>query len=158
MSDGVSITSGSGTTIATDDAGASGHVQIVKLAIATDGSATLIPAIAADGLLVNLGTNNDVTVTTTALPTPAATGTVTSVSDSATSATLLSSSASRKGFRLYNDSEYAAYVKYGTTASTTDFTVYLLPGGYLEEGSYYGRVDCIWAANGSGSMRITDLS
>jgi hypothetical protein len=63
MSDGVAITAGSGTTVATDDTGASGHVQLFKLAIATDGSATLVPATAADGLLVNLGTNNDVTVT-----------------------------------------------------------------------------------------------
>lgn len=44
MADGVAITAGTGTTIATDDAGASGHVQLFKLAIATDGSATLIPA------------------------------------------------------------------------------------------------------------------
>lgn len=44
MADNVQITAGSGTTIATDDAGAGGHVQIVKLAISTDGSATAIPA------------------------------------------------------------------------------------------------------------------
>lgn len=50
------------TTIATDDAGAAGHVQMVKLAIATDGSATALTADNTDGLLVNLGTNNDVTV------------------------------------------------------------------------------------------------
>jgi hypothetical protein len=60
MADGVAITAGSGTTILTDDTGAGGHAQIVKLAIATDGSGTLIPA-DSGGLLVNLGTNNDVT-------------------------------------------------------------------------------------------------
>lgn len=60
MADGVAITAGSGTTIATDDCTTAGHAQIVKLAIATDGSATLIPA-DSSGLLVNLGTNNDVT-------------------------------------------------------------------------------------------------
>lgn len=48
MADGVAITAGSGTTIYTDDT-ASGHVQVMKLAISTDGSATLIPA-TADGL------------------------------------------------------------------------------------------------------------
>lgn len=53
------------TVIATDDAGASGHVQIVKLAQSTDGSASPITA-DADGLLVNLGANNDVTITGTA--------------------------------------------------------------------------------------------
>jgi hypothetical protein len=44
MADGVAITAGSGTTILTDDTGAGGHAQVVKLAIATDGSGTLIPA------------------------------------------------------------------------------------------------------------------
>lgn len=51
MADGVAVTAGAGTTIATDDTGASGHVQINKLAISTDGSATLIPA-TSDGLAV----------------------------------------------------------------------------------------------------------
>lgn len=81
MSDGIAITAGTGTTVATDDCGGSGHTQIVKLAISTNGSATLIPCDATDGLLVNLGTNNDVTVTgsltnisgTISLPTGAAT-------------------------------------------------------------------------------------
>lgn len=49
-------------TVATDDAGAAGQVQIVKLAISTDGSATAIPADATNGILVNLGSNNEVTV------------------------------------------------------------------------------------------------
>ena len=61
MADGVAITAGSGTTILTDDTGASGHAQVVKLGISTDGSATLIPADGTNGMLVNLGANNDVT-------------------------------------------------------------------------------------------------
>ena len=63
MADNVAITAGSGTSILTDDC-TTGHAQIVKLAIATDGSATLIPA-DSGGLLVNLGTNNDVTASQT---------------------------------------------------------------------------------------------
>lgn len=54
MADGVPITAGSGTTIATDDSGASGHVQLFKLAISADGSATLIPADATNGLDVDV--------------------------------------------------------------------------------------------------------
>lgn len=54
MADGVPITAGSGTTIATDDCGAPGHAQLVKLAISTDGSATLIPAEASNGLDVDV--------------------------------------------------------------------------------------------------------
>lgn len=64
MADGIDVTAGTGTTILTDETG-SGHAQVVKLAIATDGSATLIPADGTAGLLVNLGSNNDVTVTGT---------------------------------------------------------------------------------------------
>lgn len=44
MADGVPITPGVGATVATDDAGASGQVQIVKLALSADGSATPIAA------------------------------------------------------------------------------------------------------------------
>ena len=61
MADGVPITAGSGTTIATDDCGAGGHTQIVKLAYSADGVATLVTA-DANGVLVDLGANNNVTV------------------------------------------------------------------------------------------------
>lgn len=44
MADNIDITPGTGKTVATDDCGAGGHTQIVKLAISTDGSATYIPA------------------------------------------------------------------------------------------------------------------
>jgi hypothetical protein len=54
MADGVAITAGSGTTIATDDAGATGHVQIVKLAVSADGSATALTADNTNGLLVDV--------------------------------------------------------------------------------------------------------
>src|SRR5687767_7813376 len=54
MADGVDITAGSGTKVATDDCGAAGHAQIVKLAISTDGSATGIPADATNGLDVDV--------------------------------------------------------------------------------------------------------
>jgi hypothetical protein len=54
MADGVAITAGSGTTILTDDTGAPGHAQVVKLAISADGSGTLIPAEATNGLDVDV--------------------------------------------------------------------------------------------------------
>lgn len=53
MADGIAVTAGSGTTILTDDTGA-GHAQIVKLAISTDASPTLIPAEATYGLDVDV--------------------------------------------------------------------------------------------------------
>ena len=67
MADGVAITAGSGTTILTDDTGAGGHAQIVKLAISTDGSGTLIPA-DASGLLVKGGVADDAAFTVGTTP------------------------------------------------------------------------------------------
>ena len=55
MADNVPITAGTGTNIATDEvSGTLEHVQLMKLAISTDGSRTLIPATSADGLLVDI--------------------------------------------------------------------------------------------------------
>ena len=54
MADGVAITAGAGTTVLTDDTGAGGHAQVVKLAISTDGSGTLIPADATNGIDVDV--------------------------------------------------------------------------------------------------------
>jgi hypothetical protein len=52
MADGVTLPA-TGAAVATDETG-SGHVQIIKLAISTDGSATLIPAEATNGLDVDV--------------------------------------------------------------------------------------------------------
>lgn len=55
MADNVAITAGSGTNIATDEvAGTLEHVQLFKLAISADGSRTLIPADATNGLDVDV--------------------------------------------------------------------------------------------------------
>lgn len=61
MADGVTVATGNNTSppnstkIATDDAGASGHVQLVKLAYSADGSATVVDA-DANGLKVQVST------------------------------------------------------------------------------------------------------
>ena len=63
MADNVTIDNGTLTDYtASTDEGAGGHVQRVKLAYSADGSEVHVPA-DVDGLLVNLGANNDVTVT-----------------------------------------------------------------------------------------------
>jgi hypothetical protein len=53
MADDIPITAGSGTNVATDDCSGR-HVQLFKLAISADGSATLIPADATNGLDVDV--------------------------------------------------------------------------------------------------------
>ena len=55
MADNVSITPGTGKDVATDEiTGTLEHAQIVKLAISTDGSRTLIPADATNGIDVDV--------------------------------------------------------------------------------------------------------
>ena len=88
------------------------------------------------------------------------TGTVTSVSDSASSVTLLSALATRKGFKIFNDSTAILYIKYGATASTSSFTVRLTPYGIHESNPphYTGLIAGIWASAAGGNARITELT
>ncbi len=228
MADGFPITPGSGGTAATDDAGAAGHVQIVKLAISADGSATVLPGDAANGL--------DVDVTRSALPTGAATSanqsseltlvgavnetapatdtassglngrlqriaqrltsliaqipaalgqatmanslavtiasnqsavsvsvtapasaTVAQVGAATSSTTLQASNAARRGLKIQNDSTAVLYVKYGSTASATSYTVKMLAGDYWEmpASDYSGIVTGIWVSV-NGNAYVTE--
>lgn len=115
-----------------------------------------------NGALVNLGANNDVTVTgtVTANPTRSATATLTNVNDTNVSTTLLSSNANRLAATIWNDSTSILYVKFGTTASTTSATVKIAADGYYEfpQPVYTGRVDGIWSADSTGAARITEMT
>ena len=67
MADNVDITPGTGATVASDEVQVSGthaigQVQFVKLVDGTLNGTDAIAGTAADGLLVNLGANNDVTI------------------------------------------------------------------------------------------------
>lgn len=85
------------------------------------------------------------------------TATVTSVSASITSVQLLGTSTTRQGATIYNDSTSIMYLKLGTTASTTSFTVKMQPEDYYEVPfGYAQRIDGIWAA-ATGSARITEI-
>ena len=89
-------------------------------------------------------------------------GTVTTsqVSDTGSTAQLLAANADRLGATITNDSSAALYVKLGTTASTTDYTVRLVQYAYYEVPfGYTGRIDGIWASDpGDGAARITELT
>lgn len=89
-----------------------------------------------------------------------ASSSVTSVSDSDSNQTLLSANLDRKGLILFNNSTAIAYVKFGATATSSDFTIRLVPYGTYDSNMpvYTGRIDAIWASNASGSMLITELS
>lgn len=85
---------------------------------------------------------------------------LTSLASTAASQQLLPVNTSRKGLILQNTDANDVYVKYGTTASATDFTVKIAGnGGYWEMPTpiYLGRLDAIWAADGAGSLYATEL-
>jgi hypothetical protein len=176
MADNVTIDPGEtpSVVVSTDDAGASGHVQRVKLALSADGVATHA-TVDADGVLVNLGTNNDVTIAS--LPAlaagtnnigdvdiatvPRATTVVdVSLASSASSAQLLAANTARIGLTLTNTDANGVYVYFATTAVATKFAVLIPAGGYYEmpQPIYTGRIDAIWAANGSGSLIGVELA
>lgn len=93
------------------------------------------------------------------LPISSSAAEVYSISDQATSATLLNANALRKGWAIFNDSTAALYLKFGATASATDFSVKLVAGAHYEQmghGVYTGRVDGIWASDASGAARCTE--
>lgn len=79
------------------------------------------------------------------------------VASSASSVTLLAQRQGRVGFCVYNDSTQVLYVKYGTTASATSYTVQVIAGGFYEcPFEYSGRVDGIWAS-ANGNARLTEV-
>lgn len=89
----------------------------------------------------------------------AGTSAVTSVNDTSSSTTLKSSNASRKEIIIQNTSSAILYIKYGTTASSTDFTVSLAQNDILIEDKYTGRIDGIWASDpNDGAAKITEMT
>jgi hypothetical protein len=139
---------------AEDAVHASGDVGVMALAVRKDTAV----ALGANGDYVPLTTDATGNLRVTS-KTPADVGTPSNTQSSTANQTLLSSNASRYGFKIYNDGVNPIYVKYGATATTTSYT-YLLPGhALLEEYEYTGRVDAIWAVdNGTDVARTTELT
>lgn len=140
---------------AEDAAHASGDVGVMALAVRR-ASATDLSAGATDGDYEPLQV--DASGRLHVLPAKSATATGSNVTASASSGQLLASNTARLGATIYNDSTAALYVKFGTTASATDFIVKLAAGAYYEvpQPVYTGRIDGIWAA-ANGNARITEL-
>ena len=140
MADNTTLNPGTGgDVISTDDLGAV-KVQRVKVQIGTDGAA-------AD---VYVGNAMPIRMV-------ASSSSVNAVSTSGTSATLASASAGRLRIIVVNDSSATLYVKYGTTASSSDWTVKLAPDSTLDEDAYTGRIDAV-LSTGTGTARVTELS
>lgn len=114
-----------------------------------------IAAVSADpALVVAISPNNSFTVTS-AKP---ATSVTSSVSGSASNVILLPSNGTRLGATIYNDSSALLYVKLGSVASITDYTIKLFPLSYYEiPYGYTGEIDGIWNF-ANGHARIDELT
>src|SRR3990167_1181918 len=80
---------------------------------------------------------------------------------STTSAVMLAANLLRKGMTLQNTDANALYLSYGVLASSTAFTVKIAGNdGYFEMPSpiWLGAVSGVWAADGTGSAYITEVT
>lgn len=88
----------------------------------------------------------------------AATSAVTSVASSATNVTLLAANSNRVFASIYNESSKQLYIKLGSTASNTSYSILLMPNSYWEvPNDYTGQIDAVWAA-ANGNARVTELT
>lgn len=77
--------------------------------------------------------------------------------NSTSSATLKASNGNRKVLTIYNEGAGNLHVLYGSgTASTTNYSVLLAAGDYLEIDKYTGQVNAIFAT--AGNARVTEIT
>lgn len=88
------------------------------------------------------------------------TGTTTSVASQATAITILAANTARYGATVFNDDANTLYLLLGTgTVSATVYTVQVPSLGYYETPyGFTGILTGLWAADGSGSARVTEIS
>lgn len=110
---------------------------------------------------VNIVSPNPLPVTGTLVITEGtvATSVVTRVPSSLSSQVLVAANPLRQGLLLYNDSTASQYVKFGITATNTDFTVLLVPKVFYEVAQpiFVGRIDVI-STSTNGAIQVTELS
>lgn len=114
---------------------------------------------AGDHLPVRLVDNGDDTYSLAAAPDPVDSATVTSVNSSSSSQQLLAANDSRHGVMAVNTDANACLLKYGSTASSTSFTVRIPANSYWEmpQPIYRGRIDVIWEGDGEGALVVTEI-
>ena len=81
------------------------------------------------------------------------------VNSSTSNITLVAANSDRIALYLYNDSTATQYIKFGTTASLTDFSVRLTPHMSYEMPLpiYVGQIDVI-SSSTNGAIQVTELS
>lgn len=124
----------------------------------SDGAATLIGQKAMSASLPVVLASDQASVPVANTEVRPATATLANVSGSASSVTLQTSNAARRWWACHNDSTAILYVKFGSTASATSYTVKLQPDAYYEmiAPAYTGIITGIWAS-ATGSARMTEM-
>lgn len=117
-----------------------------------------LPTLASVTTVTTVSAVTSITNTVTTKETRSATATSANVASSATNVTLLAANANRLGATIYNDSTQVLYVKLGTTASASSFTLQMAAGTYYEVPfAYTGNIDGIWAS-ANGAARVTEMT
>jgi len=164
---GVSAITGNTTIVGT--VAITGSTTLVGVSAIT-GNTTIVGTVNVTGSTVVVGTAsitgntsviNTVTVTGTTVNIfeRVATPSISRVTASTASTQLLASTAGRKGAYFYNDSTASMYLKFGTTASTTSFTVLMRPNDFFELPlpTYTGVIHGIWDAT-NGAAQVTEVT
>ena len=133
----VGIKTGVDAQVSTRTNAASEHMEVVMIGI--DGSNSVVTTDATFGLDVDV-TRVSGTVTTTLAGN--ATATLANVTAVVASTTLFAANTARKGCVIHNDSTAVLYLKYGTGASTTNYTYKIPPDGTWEmpQWTYTGAI------------------
>jgi hypothetical protein len=124
--------------------------------IRTTVKAASTAAVATDpALVVTVSPNN----TISAKETRSSTGTNTSVAGSSSNTTILAANANRLGATIQNETNKNLYLRLGTPASTTNYTVLMVKNSYYEVPfNYTGIITGIWESGVSGNARVTELT
>lgn len=96
----------------------------------------------------------------TGASTAPATGTLTSVTSSASDGTILAANTSRKGVLIDNESTAVLYLLFAVgTSSTSNYSIRVPSGGNFSfnPGEYTGIIKGIWAS-ANGFARVTEFS
>jgi hypothetical protein len=78
----------------------------------------------------------------------------------AATVSLASANLERKGWIIHNDSPARLYVKLGSGASSTDYSVKMHPRATYELPfpTYLGEITGVWASAGAGFAAITEMT
>lgn len=89
----------------------------------------------------------------------AASSAVTSVAQATSNTVILSSNATRVFASIYNNSGQKMFIKLGTTASNSSYSIQLMPNSYWEvPNDWTGEIDAVWSGAGGGNALVTELT